>query len=158
MYRSKGLLNQYQTYYFLVSCLGNLWWQCKYHTHCYNVLVFLSYDLWIFCQYFQMNFKWIHTYLLLFSTQWCFLQYQSVLRASGNHFINKNSWFVFSEIRFVLVLNQIELHPSSPCQPVYLPSYLCFYWKCQSGNFCVATVLVAIYFGFNLPQSTNLQH
>ena len=89
----------------MVSCLGNLWWQYQYHTNCYNILVFLSYDLWIYCQYFQMNFKQIHTYLLLFSTQWCFLQHQSVLRASGNHFIYKNSWFVFSEIRFVLLLN-----------------------------------------------------
>ena len=54
--------------------------------------------------------KWIHTHLLLFSTEWCFLQHQSVLRASGNHFINKNSYFVFSEIRFVLVLNLNFFH------------------------------------------------
>ena len=68
----------------MVSCLGNLWLQYQYHTNCYNILVFLSYDLWIYCQYF-------HTHLLLFCTEWCFLQHQSVIWASGNHFINKNS-------------------------------------------------------------------
>ena len=95
---TQSVLNFTQFYYFLVTCHGNLWWRYQYHTNYYNILVFLSYDLWIYCQ-------WIHTYLQLFSTEWCFLQHQSVLRASGNHFINKNSWFVFSEIRFVLLLN-----------------------------------------------------